>query len=156
MDVRKMLAVAAAIVGTTAMAESISSSVVGYLNKSVDNGDYNYVSPTFDLISGGTTTLGDIKVNENYSLSILQFLTPKGATKKFTLPNSEEVYGEFEFWLAEWFGEETVIGDKVDGWYLRDSDDNYYNMNSVSIPAGSGFLVDCLEDDAAVVIPSAL
>ena len=101
-------------------------------------------------------TLGDIAVNENFLGSILQFLTATGSTKKFTLPNDEEVEGLFEFWLAEWFGDETVIGDKVDGWYLRDGDDNLYCMNSIQIPAGSGFLIDCLDDDAAVVIPSAL
>ena len=61
MDVKKMLAVGAAVVGTVAMADIISSSVVGYQQKDTVSG-FNFVIPTFKAINGGAIHIQDIKI----------------------------------------------------------------------------------------------
>ena len=149
-------------------ADAIASDIVGYQSKGLDNGDFNWTCPSFKMVGDKTMTLGDLKVNENYFASVLQFTDAGGATKKFTLPlkgedpnvnpTGEEVYGEFEYWALDWFDGETIVNADgyAAGWYLRDSSDNLYLMDALKIPAGSGFMIDCGDDDAQVVIPSAL
>ena len=86
-------------------------------------------------------------------------MTGTGATKKFTLPNSDEVYGEFEYWRED----EIDAGDlpsgasAVTGWYLWGDDGKLYLMNSTPILAGEGFAVTNTDgDDTTITVPSAL
>ena len=139
--------------------QAVESDVVGYQNKALDNGDFNWTCPSFKMVGGGTMTLGDLKVNENYFASVLQFTSATGATKKFRLPlkgedpnvnpTGEEVEGCFEYWALDWFDGETIVNADgyAAGWYLRDSSDNLYLMDALKIPAGSGFMIDCGDDD---------
>ena len=57
MDIKKVLAVTAAVVGTSAMA--IESSVVGYQTKDTVTG-FNFVIPTFKAVNGGSVHIQDI------------------------------------------------------------------------------------------------
>ena len=103
--------------------------------------------------------LGDLMVNEKFVRSTLQFLDEGGATKVFELPagENEEVEGFFEYWRVEDFDDSVIVmtGDKVAGWYLRDSDDRLYCMNDeVEILAGDGFMIDCSDSSSEVIIPN--
>ena len=60
MDVKKMLAVGAAVVGTVAMADVISSSVVGYNTDSLTGGKFYIKAAQFQDVQKGTATLNSI------------------------------------------------------------------------------------------------
>jgi hypothetical protein len=64
MDMKMILAVATAIVGTTVMADSlVSSSVVGY-NNTAARGNLNWYAPCFRSIGFNTTDINDIQLND--------------------------------------------------------------------------------------------
>ena len=63
MDVKKMLAVGAAVVGTVAMADIISSSVVGYTG-STTGADNNFVTIPFNAIGFNTSDIQQIKLSD--------------------------------------------------------------------------------------------
>ena len=63
MDVKKMLAVGAAVVGTVAMADVISSSVVGYTG-STTGADNNFVTIPFNAIGFNTSDIQQIKLSD--------------------------------------------------------------------------------------------
>ena len=54
MDVKKMLAVGAAVIGTVAMADVVSSSVVGYTGKDSEKGKFIILGAQFEQVTGGT------------------------------------------------------------------------------------------------------
>ena len=154
MDYRKTIAAIAVAASTVAMADGIvSSSVVGYQNKSLNSG-FNYVANTFVPIGVERTemTLGDIKPNEDFIASTIQFLTPGGATAKVTVEGLGNVKAIYSYWT-----EEDGPADGA-GWYLDADENQEYNQNSRVIAAGEAFCVerDSTESDAALTIPSAL
>ena len=152
-EMKKLMFVAAVAAGMVAFGDAIESqNVVGYQNLGVNNGDFNWLCNTFKAVDGRLWTLADIVPNENYLFSILQFLGPTGATKKFTLANDDEVYGEFEYWPeADIDPDELASGETATtGWDTRNLDSKLVLMNSVQIPEGGMFVVDALDDDAAV------
>ena len=156
---KKLMFVAAiaAMAGSAFCIESANT--VGYNTLGLVNGDFNWVCHSFKAVDGRLWTLGDLIPGENFSASKLQFLSPTGATKKFTLPNDDEVYGEFEYWREDEIEAENLPdgASAVTGWYLwDDAGEKIYLMNSVSLPAGAGFLIDALDDDADITVPSAL
>ena len=63
MDVKKMLAVGAAVVGTVAMADVISSSVVGYTGNTT-GADNNFVTIPFNAVSFNTSDIQQIKISD--------------------------------------------------------------------------------------------
>ena len=63
MDVKKMLAVGAAVVGTVAMADIISSSVVGYTGNTT-GADNNFVTIPFNAVSFNTSDIQQIKISD--------------------------------------------------------------------------------------------
>ena len=102
MDVKKMLAVGAAVVGTVAMADVISSSVVGYQQKDTVSG-FNFVIPTFKAINGGAIHIQDIKIaNATDWSDSIQVLDEGGATIAtcFYASAAESGY-EADGWLSE-------------------------------------------------------
>lgn len=129
------------------------TNAVGYQNKDLGNG-YNFVASTFDSISGASK-LGDIGVNANvtYGGTILQLLTDTGATATITdVPDLGNVSAEFYYVDAA-----TAAALGVDaGWYLADDTTFEYCQNNRVVAAGSGFMLDCGDDDASVIVPSAL
>ena len=130
-----------------------TSSVVGYQNNDLTNGDFNWVCHSFKPISGSLWTLGDLIPGENFSLSTLQFVTGTGATKKFLLPNGDLVSGQFEYWRADEIDDADLPdgATAVSGWYLWNADeDAMYLMNSVQIPEGGCFAVDARDTGATI------
>ena len=63
MDVKKMLAVGAAVVGTVAMADIISSSVVGY-TVNTTGADNNFVTIPFNAVGFNTSDIQQIKISD--------------------------------------------------------------------------------------------
>ena len=130
-----------------------SANVVGYQGIPVKTDLYNFMVSTFDKVDGSTMKLGDISVDENYSVSTISFLKPDtAATKTFEI----EVEGEKKnvFGFMYWFeGDlvETPFEGKP-GWYYADEDTGaLFDMNNVEIPYGSMFYVEGAEDCNIVV-----
>ena len=97
-------------------------------------------------------TLGDVKPNEDFVNSSIQFLTTGGATAKVTDPNLGEVYATYVYWTEDDQPEDGA------GWYFYADDDAAYNQNSRPLSAGEAFCVSRAsnENGATVTIPAAL
>ena len=104
MDVKKMLAVGAAVVGTVAMADVISSSVVGYQQKDTVSG-FNFVIPTFKAVNSGSIHIQDIKIaNATDWSDSIQVLDEGGATiQQYIYASAAESGAEADGWLDETF-----------------------------------------------------
>ena len=102
MDVKKMLAVGAAVVGTVAMADIISSSVVGYQQKDTVSG-FNFVIPTFKAVNSGLIHIQDIKIaNATDWSDSIQVLDEGGATiQQYFYASAAESGYEADGWLSE-------------------------------------------------------
>ena len=122
--------------------------VVGYQNKGLNSG-FNYVANTFVPVGGNraTMTLGDIKPNEEFIASTIQFLTSGGATAKVTVEGLGNVKAIYSYWT-----EEDGPSDGA-GWYLDADGDQEYNQNSRIVPFGDAYCVerDSGETGAALV-----
>ena len=130
MDVKKMLAVGAAVVGTVAMADVISSSVVGYQQKDTVSG-FNFVIPTFKAVNSGSIHIQDIKIaNATDWSDSIQVLDEGGATIQ------QYIYAS----AAE-------SGAEADGWL-----DETFTLADVTLEPGQGILIDTA-DVATVTIP---
>ena len=127
--------------------------IVGYQNKGLNSG-FNYVANTFVPVGTERSemTLGDIKPNEDFVNSSIQFLTTGGATAKVNDPNLGEVYATYVYWTEDDQPEDGA------GWYFFADDDAAYNQNGRAIAAGEAFCVDRSgsETGATVTIPAAL
>ena len=150
----KKLMIAAAVAATAGIAGAIeSANVVGYQNKGLADGVFNTVCHTFKAVDGRLWTLGDLIPSDDFSASSVQFATGTGSTKKFTLPNGDEVEGLFEYWRED----EIDDGDLPDGatattgWYLWGEDGKLYLMSNVQIPEGGCYIVDAHDGDAATL-----
>ena len=149
---KKLMFVAAALCAAVGYSEIESANVVGYQNNDLVNGNLNWLCNSFKAVDGRLWTLADLIPGENFSASKLQFLSATGSTKKFTLPNNDLVYGEFEYWRED----EIDDGDLPDGasaatgWYLWGEDGKLYLMSNVQIPEGGMFGIDALDDDATI------
>jgi len=100
MDIKKVLAVTAAVVGTSAMA--IESSVVGYQQKDTVTG-FNFVIPTFKAVNGGSVHIQDIKIaNATDWTDNIQILDEGGATLALYLYATKEQSGaEADGWVDD-------------------------------------------------------
>lgn len=111
---KKLMIAAAVMAAGVAMADAISSSVVGYQTKTTVSG-FNFIAPTFKSVGSGSVDIQDIKLDGDvteYADSI-QVLDEGGATA--------EIY----LWTA-------------DGWI----DFNTFAQANVSLVAGESILVD--------------
>ena len=122
--------------------------IVGYQNKGFENAGYNIAGGTF-LPVGKTAddlTLGDIKPNEDFVNSSIQFMTAGGANAKVSF-GGKQVKAEYTYWT-----EDDEPGDGA-GWYLEADEDAEVNQNGVVLPMGTGFLVsrNGAEPDATLV-----
>lgn len=107
MDVKKILAVATAVVGTVAMADIVSSSVVGYQTRSmIDDGDQLMESysggPVFKAVgsTGNTYTLNAFTVEGmDVSADGIQFLDPDTTETYLTA-----TYADADNYAAGWVG----------------------------------------------------
>lgn len=148
MDVKKILAVATAVVGTVAMADIVSSSVVGY--------------QTQDLTSGGFTwSVATLKQmdNELESQTLSSFAVPTdkafGGGDTITL----EIYsslgsleGAYSFVDTE---NASLYGLSNTGWYPLEKMQNWEATdedlsNDVVVPYGKGVIIYSGEADATV------
>ena len=91
-------------------------------------------------------TLGDIKPNDDFVESSIQFLTPGGATAKVTF-NEKTYWATYKYWRED---DEPEQGE---GWYFADDDNGDYNQNSRVVPFGDAYCVDRngTESDANLV-----
>jgi hypothetical protein len=89
MDVKKMLAVATAVVGTVAMADIVSSSVVGYNKAATDAGENIYRVATFEAVgeSASSFKIGDISVGEEdfawWNFDYIATVNPYGSQDQY-------------------------------------------------------------------------
>ena len=108
--------------------------------------DFNYTGNC----SPKDITFGDIAVNDavQYFGTTIQFLTDGGATAKVTHDELGEVDATYTYATADI--------TETPGWYLYEDYGLEYPQNSLNIPAGQGFCVDCGDAGATITIPSAL
>ncbi len=150
----KKLMIAAAVAATAGIAGAIeSANVVGYQNNGLVNDSFNWICHTFKSIDGRLWTLADLIPSDDFSASSIQFLTGTGATKKFTLPNNDEVEGLFEYWREDEIddGDLPDGASAVTGWYLWGEDGKLYLMSNTQIPEGGMFAVTALDGDEATI-----
>ena len=112
------------------------------------NGVYNFIGNC----SPADLTLGDIGVDGMYSLSTISFLADDGSTKSFTIDNldADQFFYYFEADL------DGTAYEGQPGWYFVDGDSELHPANNIPIYAGDMFYVEGAEDDAQILIPSAL
>ena len=140
MDVKKMLAVGTAIVGTVAMADIVSSSVVGYLGNDMKASGFDMASGSFASVSAsnGSCTLADFSVS-GYDAPVwdddegewvdgcgagdfvVQFLTSSGTV------------GSKYCWIDN--------GEQTAGWYNTNGSAIEGGAASVTIPAGQAMWI---------------
>ena len=141
MDVKKMLAVGAAVVGTVAMADVISSSVVGYTGNTT-GADNNFVTIPFNAIGFNTSDIQQIALGDGGAGTI------GWGTETFSV----------------WEGVPTVVAGS-DFFYLDPSMDpageatTYYwgdesaNKATYSIAPNQGVVVNCAEGLTISIAP---
>ena len=97
-------------------------------------------------------TLADVKPNEEFVNSSIQFLTTGGATATVTVDGLGTKKATYVYWTEDDGPEDGA------GWYLLADDDAEYNQNDRPIEAGAAFCVDRStgEPEATLTIPSAL
>ena len=122
MDYKKILAATAAVIGTVAMADGIvSSSVVGYQNRSMTgDGDQLMESysggPVFKAVgsTGNTYTLNDFTVNGmTVSDDCIQFLDPD-TTETYLSATYADADNYAAGWVG-WWDQDDLGGTRLDG-----------------------------------------
>ncbi len=99
-------------------------------------------------------TLGDFNLDNASSMgSVLMLVAPDGSTPNINHDELGEVSAMF-IYLNE--SDYADFGASAPGWYLLDDGEFLYSMNSYPIPAGKGFLIDCGDEAAELVMPSVL
>ena len=120
---------------------------MGYQQKDVTDGVYNFMTATFDKLSG-TYTLGDIGVNSDFVYSTLSFLDENAATKSFTIDGF--AVDQFYYYFAADLDGTAFEGQP--GWYFVDDDaGDLHSANSIPVPYGSTFYIEGQEDGAQIV-----
>ncbi len=130
-----------------------SANIVGYKNQTLAYDQLNWVCNTFKAVDGRLWTLADLIPSEDFSGSSLQFVTGTGATKKFILPNNDEVYGEFEYWREDEIddGDLPEGATATTGWYLWGDDGKLYLMSNTQIPEGGCYAVTNTDGDDTTI-----
>ena len=136
-------------------ADVTSANVVGYQNHALTP-LYNFSVSTFERVDGSAAKLGDIKCNENVSLSgtDFQLLDDNGATATIKVDGLGDVLAIFWYVPAD-----IAEGAGIDpGWYLMYDDEVQpdYPMNDFELPFGQGYLMNCGDNDAAVIYSGAV
>ena len=151
---KKLIIATAALCAAVSMADGISSAnVVGYQEKAVVEGNYNYMVATFDKVNAETSyTLADIGVNSDFVISTLSFLDTDSSTKTFVIDGFE--VDQFFYYFESDLVDTAFEGQP--GWYFADEDTgDLHSANSIAVNAGDMFYIEGAED-AEVLIPSAL
>jgi hypothetical protein len=133
-----------------------SANVVGYQSVDLISGEYNTGVSTFLQVGKEKTTqtLGAIKLANAASMgSVLQLVAPDGSTPTIEHPELGEVSAMF-WYLTE--AEYADVGASAPGWYLQDDGAFEYPMNDYPVAAGLGFLIDCSDEAAELVMPAVL
>ena len=128
MDVKKMLAVGAAVVGTVAMADIISSSVVGYASTAA-RANLNWYSPVFRTIGYNTTDINEVNLDDGGAGEVgwgdsMQIVGPLGSASEM-----------YSYWDKSMDMTATVTTPFFWG------DDSGTPVN-VALEPGSGFAID--------------
>ena len=113
MDMKKILAVSAAVVGTVAMADIVSSSVVGYQSAELQESGIT-AGACFIPVTGKTFDLTDLKVTgyDESTEADVQVQTLDDAGRTVAIYSYYDVPGELTGWLDE-NDEEVAEGDIV-------------------------------------------
>lgn len=113
---------------------------VGYQTQGYANDGYSICAASFAPIAG-TAKLGDITPGEDFSESMLCFLTKTGANAKTDF-GGKKVNMSYVYWTAD-----DDPGDGA-GWYLYADEDATVNCNDTELPYGDGFLVYRMASEA--------
>ena len=133
-----------------------SANVVGYQSVDLISGEYNTGVSTFLQVGKEKTTqtLGAIAFDNASSMgSVLQLVAADGSTLTVAHDELGEVSAMFVYLNESDYAD---FGASAPGWYLLDDGEFLYSMNSYPIPAGKGFLIDCGDEAAELVMPSVL
>lgn len=133
MDVKKILAVATAVVGTVAMADIVSSSVVGYQTLDGNEG-YTFVTPTFDGVST-SYSIQDVKI-------IGANVTGEGAQSLQILDSEGNVQDEDYY---GWYNAGEAYKNSPAGWF-----DGNFDAIERPLDLGQAFLLS--NDDGEYTI----
>ena len=143
MDVKKILAVATAVVGTVAMADIVSSSVVGYQNKTVNSevaGGYTWTLATMPAVGVDLDklTLGSWQVTPPQD-----GLTSEVSVYVNTFDTAGQIAGAYVYLDAA----QCAVFGVEPGWYTFESVANWApeSADNVIIPYGEGVQIgsDC-------------
>ena len=133
----------------------------------IGNGEVDRETEEFDLERGVYNylgnctpckmTLGDLILGANFRVSELQILEDGGNTmvldwEEFPLIDhgDEDLQAIFGYVAAKDAGEGGA------GWYLAQDGEFAYNMNEWLLESGDGFVIDCGDRNASIIVPSAL
>ena len=133
----------------------------------VGNGEVDRENEEFDLERGvfnylgnctpTEMTLGDLILGANFKNSEIQILEDGGNTmvldwEDFPLiePDGGDLYATFDYVAAK------DAGAGGAGWYLAQDGELAYNMNVWLLESGDGFVIDCGDRNASIIVPSAL
>lgn len=141
MDVKKMLAVGAAIVGTVAMADVISSSVVGYNTDSLTGGKFYIKAAQFqDVQSGESIIANTVKGYEGVDFD--EAMAFQATAPQIQVQNASGTY-DIYYYLNDAYIEAT--DSTVKGW--ADSSGNYVDL---TIAPGVAYWFKVVSGDADV------
>ena len=139
-----------------------SANVVGYQNAPAHEGDFNFMTMTFDKVGGGSTIkLSDLKVGENFIYSYVSFFNPAtGGDRKFKYDengvcvqdNNGDFFGKFTWWTKDDLAGVGITGE--DGWYSEDDMFTPHPVQDFEIAFGEGFYVRGQDDGDANLLHS--
>ena len=147
---KKLMFALVAAGAAAVMGDAIESqNIVGYQNKAVTGGNYNYMVATFDKVNPlATYTLADISVNDEFCYSTLSFLDTDSSTKSFVIDgltaDAFTYYFEADLEGTEFEGQP--------GWYYVDDESELHSANHISVPFGSAFYIEGLDEGEAALV----
>lgn len=142
---KKLMFAIAAFAAGVASAAITSTNVVGYDNREIVRGEFNYCVANFLSMTKDKEemTIGDIQFNAALKSSEIQILEDGGCTMVLDwedYPLLENDGGELLMILD--FVPAATAGENGAGWYLSQDGDYAYNMNAWIVPFGWQYVVE--------------
>ena len=137
-----------------------NSQIIGNGEVDRENEEFDLERSVFNYLGNCTPselTLGDLILGANFKNSEIQILEDGGMTmvldwEEFPLIDhgDEDLQAIFDYVSA------ATAGAGGAGWYLAQDSEYAYNMNEWVIEPGDGFVIDCTDRNASIIVPSAL